>query len=391
MLEGLLDLSIMGYIGVTLMLTHITIASVTIFLHRYQAHKALTLHPAVSHFFRFWLWLTTAMVTREWVAVHRKHHAKCETEEDPHSPQVDGIWKVLLGGVGLYHAATRDAETLEHYSKGTPDDWLERGVYSRFPYLGVVIMGLLDLLLFGMAGLIIFAVQMVWIPLWAAGVINGLGHFWGYRNFETADASRNLSPIGILIGGEELHNNHHAYAQSARLSNRWWEFDIGWFYIKALALFGLARVRRITPKVHISPDKQVVDLETLRAVVRDRYHVLMLYGRTVIRPVLRAERRASRGAERTLLRRVRKPLIREGITLDATARVLLADALQQSQTVATVYRFKLQLKAVWNHTASDGAKRVERLKTWCNEAELSGIEALREFAGVLRGYTLQTA
>jgi stearoyl-CoA desaturase (delta-9 desaturase) len=391
MLEGLLQLSIAGYIGATLVLTHITIAGVTIFLHRHQAHNALTLHPAVSHFFRFWLWLTTAMVTREWVAVHRKHHAKCETADDPHSPQVDGIWKVLLGGVGLYHAETRNAETLEHYGKGTPDDWLERRVYSRFPYLGVVFMGLLDVLLFGVAGLIIFAVQMVWIPFWAAGVINGLGHFWGYRNFETTDASRNLSPIGILIGGEELHNNHHAYAQSARLSNRWWEFDIGWFYIKALALLGLARVRRIAPKVRISPDKQVVDLETLRAVVRDRYHVLMLYGRTVIRPVLRAERRASRGAERTLLRRVRKLLIREDITLDARARAILDDALQQSQALATVYRFKAQLKAVWSHTASDGAKRVERLKTWCTEAELSGIEALQDFAGVLRGYTLQTA
>lgn len=391
MLTGLLDLSVAAYIGVTLVLTHITIASVTIFLHRHQAHKALTLHPAVSHFFRFWLWLTTAMVTREWVAVHRKHHAKCETADDPHSPQVDGIWKVLLGGVGLYHAATRDAETLEHYGNGTPDDWLERHVYSRFPYLGILIMGLLDLLLFGVVGLIIFAVQMVWIPFWAAGVINGLGHFLGYRNFETADASRNLSPIGLLIGGEELHNNHHAYAQSARLSNKWWEFDIGWFYIRSLALLGLARVRRVAPKVRIAHDKQVVDLETLRAVVRDRYHVLKLYGRKVTLPVLRAERRASDGTGRTLLRRVRKLMTREDITLDARAREILDEALRQSQALATVYRFKAQLKAVWVHTAGDGAKRVERLKAWCTEAELSGIKALEEFADVLRGYTLHTA
>ncbi len=245
MLDGLLDLSFQGYIGATLLLTHITIASVTIFLHRHQAHNALTLHPSVSHFFRGWLWLTTGMVTREWVAVHRKHHAKCETVDDPHSPQVRGILQVLFGGVGLYRTAVRDQETLDHYGNGTPDDWLERHVYSRSPLTGILIMGAIDVLLFGVAGLIIFTVQMLWIPLWAAGVINGLGHFWGYRNFETTDASRNLSPVGILIGGEELHNNHHAYPQSARLSNKWWEFDIGWLYIRILAVLGLARVRRI--------------------------------------------------------------------------------------------------------------------------------------------------
>ncbi len=391
MIDGLLDLSLWGYVVATLVLTQITIASVTIFLHRHQAHKALTLHPAVSHFFRFWLWLTTAMVTREWVAVHRKHHAKCETLDDPHSPQMRGIWRVLFGGVGLYHAATRDAKTLEHYGSGTPDDWLERRVYSRFPFLGVTIMAAVDLLLFGLLGLLIFGLQMVWIPFWAAGVINGLGHFWGYRNFETSDASRNLSPLGILIGGEELHNNHHAYAQSARLSNKWWEFDIGWLYIRLLALLGLARVRRVAPKVRIARDKQAVDLETLRAVVRDRYHLLTLYGRQVIRPVLRAERRASNGAGRRLLRRVRKLMTREDIALDARARATLDAALGYSQRLATVYRFKAQLKAVWLHTAGDGAKRVERLKTWCAEAERSGIEALQDFADLVRGYTLQAA
>ena len=389
MLEGLLNLSPWGYIGVTLVLTHITIVSVTVFLHRYQAHNALTLHPLVSHFFRFWLWLTTGMVTREWVAVHRKHHAKCETSDDPHSPQVEGILRVLWGGVGLYRAAIRDADTLEHYGNGTPADWLERHVYSRYRYLGVVMMAALDLLLFGAVGLVIFAVQMVWIPFWAAGVINGLGHFWGYRNFETADASRNLFPVGILIGGEELHNNHHAYAQSARLSNRWWEFDIGWWYIRILALFGLARVRRVAPKVHIERGKQVVDLETLRAVLHTRYHILTLYGRKVIRPVVRTERRASHGASRTLLRRVRKLMIREDIALDGHARAALNEALQRSETLETVFRFKAQLKALWTHTTGDGAKRIERLKTWCADAERSGIKALEDFADVLRGYTLQ--
>jgi len=389
MLQGLLDLSFWGYIGATLLLTHITIASVTIFLHRYQAHNALTLHPVVSHFFRFWLWLTTGMVTREWVAVHRKHHAKCETTDDPHSPQVKGIRRVLFGGLGLYQTAARDAETLRHYGNGTPNDWLERRVYSRHPLLGILAMAALDVLLFGVAGLVIFAVQMIWIPFWAAGVINGLGHYVGYRNFETTDASRNLSPVGILIGGEELHNNHHAYAQSARLSNKWWEFDIGWLYIRTLALLGLAQVRRVAPRVRIARGKQVVDLETLRAVVRDRYHVLTLYGRKVIRPVVRAERRTSQGAGRALLRRVRKLMIREDITLDARARATLNEVLQNSQTLETVYRFKAQLKTLWTHTANDGACRVERLKSWCTEAESSGIKALQDFARTLRSYTLQ--
>jgi stearoyl-CoA desaturase (delta-9 desaturase) len=391
MLEGLLNFSLWGYIGVTLILTHITIAGVTIFLHRHQAHNALTLHPVASHFFRFWLWLTTGMVTREWVAVHRKHHAKCETIDDPHSPQIKGIWKVLLGGVGLYRSATRDAVLLEHFGKGTPDDWLERHVYGRFRYLGIMIMAAVDVLLFGTAGLIVFAVQMVWIPFWAAGVINGLGHFWGYRNFETIDASRNLSPMGILIGGEELHNNHHAYPQSARLSNKWWELDIGWLYIKTLALFGLARVRRVAPKVFVARDKQSVDIDTLRAVVRDRYHVLTLYCRKVIGPIVRAEHRSCRGAERRLLRRVRKLMTREDIELDARARVTLNEALAHSPALETAYRFKTDLKALWSHTANDGAKRLERLENWCAEAERSGIKVLQDFVDVLQGYTLESA
>jgi len=389
MLDGLLDLSFWGCIGVTLVLTHITIASVTIFLHRHQAHHSLSLHPAVSHLFRLWLWLTTGMVTREWVAVHRKHHAKCETADDPHSPRVKGINRVLWGGVGLYREAARDAGTISHFGKGTPDDWLERHVYSRYPLQGILVMAVLDVVLFGVAGLVMFAVQMLWIPFWAAGVINGLGHYWGYRNFETGDASRNLSPVGILIGGEELHNNHHAYAQSARLSNKWWEFDIGWLYIRTLALLGLARVRRVAPRVRILPDKRVVDLDTLRAVMRDRYHVLKLYGRKVIGPVICAERRGCDGAGRKLLSRARKLMTREDIALDAHACAIMNAALQHSQSLATVYRFRSQLRELWSHTASDGACRVERLKAWCAEAESSGIKVLYDFAAELRGYTLQ--
>jgi stearoyl-CoA desaturase (delta-9 desaturase) len=331
------------------------------------------------------------MVTREWVAVHRRHHAKCETADDPHSPQVSGILRVLFGGVGLYRSAARDPETLAHYGNGTPDDWLERRVYSRFPYLGLILMAIIDALLFGAAGAVIFVVQVLWIPLWAAGVINGLGHYLGYRNFETTDASRNLSPVGLLIGGEELHNNHHAYPQSARLSNKWWEFDIGWLYIRLLAWLGLARVRRLAPRVRIQRDRQVVDLETLRAVLRDRYHVLTRYGRTVIRPVLRTERRASDAGGRRLLRRVRKLMTREDIALDTRALAMLNEVLTRSQALATVYQFKTRLKTLWTHTAGDGTGRVERLRAWCNEAEATGIKALQDFAAELRGYTLQAA
>jgi stearoyl-CoA desaturase (delta-9 desaturase) len=330
------------------------------------------------------------MVTREWVAVHRKHHAHCETPDDPHSPQDQGIWRVLLGGAGLYRHAANNAQTLDHFGKGTPDDWLERHVYSRFPQLGIVLMAITDILLFGVAGLVIFAVQMLWIPLWAAGVINGLGHYLGYRNFETLDASRNLSPVGILIGGEELHNNHHAYPYSARLSNKWWEFDIGWLYIRLLALFRLAQVRRVAPRVRIIPGKRVVDLDTLRAIVRDRYHVLTLYGRKVIRPVLRAECRLARGAYLRLLRRVRKLMTREDIVFDPRSLATLDRALQGSPLLETVYRFRTRLKTLWTHTAGNNTLRLERLEQWCSDAERSGIQVLQDFAEVLRGYTLQT-
>jgi len=390
MIKGFIDLNLWGYITVTLVLTHITIASVTIFLHRYQAHNALTLHPAISHFFRFWLWLTTAIVTKEWVAVHRKHHTKCETPDDPHSPQIEGIAKVFFGGLVLYRKAAHDSNTLKRYGNGTPDDWLEHHVYSRLPNTGIMFMAAINVMLFGAAGLIIFAIQMIWIPLWAAGVINGLGHFWGYRNCETPDASRNIFPIGILIGGEELHKNHHAYSNSAKLSSKWWEFDIGWLYIRLLNLAGLAGIRRVAPKIFIERDKAVIDGDTLRAVIRDRYRILALYSCNVIRPIARAERRSSRGSDRKILRRVHSLMSREDIRKDIGACNALNEALQISQKLETVYHFKCQLRELWANTANDGAKRLERLKVWCAEAEISGIEALQDFSSIIRGYTLKT-
>ncbi|MGH8604299.1 MAG: DesA family fatty acid desaturase, partial [Gammaproteobacteria bacterium] len=281
-LNGLIDLPWWGYVVVVLVLTHITIASVTIFLHRAQAHRALELHPIISHFFRFWLWLTTGMVTKAWAAIHRKHHAKVESEEDPHSPQIVGLRKVLLEGTELYKQEAKNQETLEKYGHGTPDDWIERNVYSRYTVLGISLMFLINVVLFGPIGITMWAVQMLWIPFFAAGVVNGVGHYWGYRNFHIeGDASSNIAPWGILIGGEELHNNHHAYASSAKLSNRWFEFDIGWLYIRILRILGLAKIKKVAPKLKLNRAKTQCDAETLQAILTHRYAVMAKFARTV--------------------------------------------------------------------------------------------------------------
>jgi stearoyl-CoA desaturase (delta-9 desaturase) len=386
--DGLLTLSVWGYVGVALLLTHITIASVTIYLHRHQAHHALELSPVVSHFFRFWLWLTTGTVTREWVAIHRKHHAVCETEEDPHSPRFKGILTVLFRGFWLYRREAVRADTLARFGQGTPDDYLERELYSKHSLLGILLMALIDIALFGLPGLAIFVVQMVWIPFWAAGVINGLGHYFGYRNFETPDASTNLLPWGILIGGEELHNNHHAYMASARLSNKWWEFDIGWAYVRLLAMCRLATVRRLAPRAVSQLGKGLIDRETARAVVSQRFLILKRYGQMVIRPALRQARRDTDRMGRDLIRRARKFITREGLPRDQRSATVIDRALLQDETLATIYRFKQQLKEVWAGSSKDGSSRVERLRAWCAASEQSGIEALEEFAAYLRGYRL---
>jgi stearoyl-CoA desaturase (delta-9 desaturase) len=375
-----------------LLLTHITIVSVTIFLHRHQAHRALTLHPIASHFFRLWLWLTTGMVTREWVAVHRRHHAKCETDADPHSPQIWGIWRVLFGGVGLYRTASNDAETLEAFGRG-PTDWLERHVYGHYRFLGVLIMAAIDVAVFGLPGLAIFAVQMVWIPFWAAGVINGVGHYLGYRNFETQDASRNIIPFGVLIGGEEFHNNHHAYSYSAKFGNKWWELDIGWVYIRLLEMLGLASVKRVAPRTSFAEGKTGVDAETLRAIVANRFHVLKLFGRRVLAPVLHGHADDQLGFPRNQIARVRKLMIREDAPLpqDPKTRQWLENALQHNQTLRTVYHSMQQLKALCGQSARSDTDRLKRLQAWCAEAEASGIRVLRDFAQQLKAYTAQTA
>jgi len=378
----------------TLLLTHITIASVTIFLHRHQAHRALTLHPAVSHFFRFWLWMTTGMVTREWTAIHRKHHATCETGDDPHSPQVKGLREVLLRGAELYQTEAANAETLERYGKGTPDDFLERQLYSRFPYLGISLMLVIDLLVFGPIGLTVWAVQMIWIPLLAAGVINGIGHFFGYRNAEAPDASTNIVPWGILIGGEELHNNHHAWPGSARLSFQPWEFDIGWFYIRTLERLGLAKVKRVSPTpARVVNDNPMLDTEAVRAIINSRLQVLARYGRDVIKRVHREELRrvANNRNLRGMFKRVRPQLLRDEALLDTQGRSFIGQVLKQSQALSLAYEYRRRLQAIWSQAASQPEKALQALQEWCREAENSGNRYLEAFSRQLAGYRLRAS
>ena len=381
------ELAAWQLVGIALGLTHITIIAVTIFLHRSQTHRAVDLGFIPFHFFRFWLWLTTGMITREWVAIHRKHHAKCETVDDPHSPHFKGIQTVLWRGAWLYRCESLNQETLKLYGRGTPDDWLERKLYARLPWLGVACMLLIDLVLFGWAGLAIWLVQMLWIPFWAAGVINGLAHWWGYRNWQTEDASTNISPFGILIGGEELHNNHHAFAASARLSSQWYEFDLGWMYIRLLALMGMATVRNLAPRLTINPSKQVVDLDTVAAVLGNRIQVLSHFARQVTQPVLKAELGQTSQPSRKQ-HRLAQRLLNQSKPLDQTAKADLQQLLAGHQALATVYQFKQGLLDLWERTTHSQEARLEAVQEWITHAEKTRVVALAEFAQRLRGYSM---
>ncbi len=384
---GIYDLPWWGYVIVALALTHVTIASVTIFLHRHQAHRALEIHPIASHFFRFWLWLTTGMVTKEWAAIHRKHHAKCETADDPHSPQVYGINRVLWGGVFLYVKESFNKETMERYGHGTPDDYLERELYSKHAVWGLVLMGSLNVLLFGwVPGLLILAVQIVWIPFWAAGVINGIGHYFGYRSFDCEDASVNIVPWGILIGGEELHNNHHAFASSAKLSNKWYEFDIGWMYICILESLGLARVKKIAPVPRFTAAKAAADFDTVQAVITHRYDVMAKYAKS-LRHTVGTEIDGLRARAPHLDKRSLKQWLQaDASALDDPSKAGLDAALQDSKVLQTVYSMRQELVALWERSNASREQLVKELQDWCSRAEQSGIQALEEFSLRLRRY-----
>jgi len=392
--HGLMPLPWWGYVVVTLVLTHVTIAAVTIYLHRHSAHRALDLHPAVSHFFRFWLWLTTGMITKEWTAIHRKHHAKCETIDDPHSPQIRGLRKVFFEGTELYRDEAKNVETLNKYGKGTPDDWMERNVYSRFGWQGVGLMLAVNLVLFGPIGATMWAVQMAWIPVLAAGVVNGVGHFWGYRNFATGDASTNIVPWGILIGGEELHNNHHAFGSSAKLSAQWYEFDLGWGYIRILQALGLAQVKKLPPKLQIArTSKHVPDMATLEAVIAHRYVVARTYARSLKEACateLVALRERVGHAELShvpSMRRLKGWLSGgHGAALRDPERATLARAMDRSKALATIYAMRQELNALWERSTDSSEQLLARLQDWCRRAEDSGIAPLAQFSVQLKRY-----
>jgi stearoyl-CoA desaturase (Delta-9 desaturase) len=387
--DGLLQASGWQVLVVTLVFTHLTIAAVTIFLHRSQAHRSLDLHPIPSHFFRFWLWMSTGMVTKEWVAIHRKHHAKCETVDDPHSPVTRGIKTVLLTGSELYRAEAKVQETLDKYGHNTPDDWVERHFYTGRSRLGVTLMLIINVLLFGVIGVSIWAIQMVWIPITAAGIINGIGHFWGYRNFEAVDASTNVSPWGILIGGEELHNNHHTYPTSAKLSVKPYEFDIGWAYIRAMEMVGLAKVRKTPPQLKLGTVKAVADNQTLEALIANRYEVMATYARGLKSACVdELERLRAQGQQNTEgwsnLRLAQRWLHRDADKIPAEVLAQVARARDDSAALSKLVTMREELRQLWTRTNVSREQLVVDLQAWCHRAEESGIAALQEFAHTLR-------
>ncbi|MFC5509680.1 transposase [Massilia jejuensis] len=385
---GLVGLSGWEVVVYTLIVTHITIASVTIYLHRHQAHRALELHALPSHFFRFWLWLTTAQITKEWAAIHRKHHAKCDTEEDPHSPVTRGIKKVLLEGAELYKIESKNAETLAKYGHGTPDDWLERNVYSKHSLAGVIALLIINFTLFGVIGITIWAIQMMWIPITAAGIINGLGHWWGYRNYDCADAATNIFPFGILIGGEELHNNHHTHATSAKLSSKWYEIDMGWGYIRALEMLGLAKVKKVAPEPKFAKGKTVADHDTLQSVITNRYDVMAKYAKSVKSAFHEEFEHLKDQAEleKRFLKSSRKLLQREPGKLELSQKEQLIELFKHSKALETMHHMRVELGAIWERSHSTRDQLLQQLQDWCARAEASGIKSLQEFSLRLRSY-----
>jgi stearoyl-CoA desaturase (delta-9 desaturase) len=385
---GLIDLSAWEVVLYTLVVTHITIASVTIYLHRHQAHRALELHAIPSHFFRFWLWLTTGQVTKEWAAIHRKHHAKCDTEEDPHSPVTRGIKKVLLEGAELYRAESKNKETMAKYGHGTPDDWIERNLYTKYSWAGVVALLFINFTLFGVIGITIWAIQMLWIPITAAGIINGLGHYWGYRNYDCSDAATNIFPFGILIGGEELHNNHHTHATSAKLSSKWYEIDLGWGYIRALEMLGLAKVKKVAPEPKFAKGKTVADLDTLQSVITNRYDVMAKYAKSVKRAFHEELEHLKHKAEleKRFLKSSRKLLQREPAKLELSQKEQLIELFKHSKALETMHQMRVELGAIWERSHATRDQLLQQLQDWCARAEASGIKSLQEFSLRLRSY-----
>ena len=383
--HGLWNLAWWQIVLYALFTTHITIASVTIYLHRHQAHRAMDLHWLPEHFFRFWLWLGTGQVTKEWVSIHRKHHAKCETMEDPHSPQAHGIKKVFFEGAELYRAESKNMETMAKYSHGVPDDWIERNLYTRYSWQGVGLMLIINWALFGAAGTAVWALQMAWIPVTAAGIINGIGHYWGYRNFEAPDASTNISPWGIIIGGEELHNSHHTYPTSAKFSVKPYEFDIGWGYIRAMEILGLAKVKKVPPKMLMGAAKPVADEKTLEALITNRYEVMAGYAREMRAACAREiEAHKAKQGDLSVLTTAKRWLHRDDDKVPASAQAHLAQARAAHPVLDKMATMRDELRQMWSSTTLSREQLAMDLQAWCKRAEDSGIAALHDFSFKLR-------
>jgi len=374
-------------VAYTVVTTHLTIVAVTVYLHRCQSHRALDLHPAASHAFRFWLWIATGMATREWVAVHRKHHAYCEREGDPHSPQLFGIGKVLLQGTELYRAQASDAEVVRRYGQGTPDDWLERHVYGVLPWQGVGMLLVADVAMFGIVGLTVWGIQMLWIPVTAAGIVNGIGHYLGYRSFDGPTAAANFAPWGVVIGGEELHNNHHAFPTSAKLSVRWFEFDIGWAYIRVLVWAGLARVRHLAPRPPSGRSPEVaLSKTTVDRIIACRQHIMRAYGSMTVRAFRDELRQARIRTGMRLRRRAERLLWRDPEYMSAEQRSELSALLDRHGALAPVIAMRADLCQLWQGRHIDPREALARLAAWCERAERAGVPALQAFAERLRTY-----
>ncbi len=378
----------------TLIMTHITIMSVTIFLHRSQAHRGLDLHSSLMHFFRFWLWMTTGMVTKEWVAIHRKHHAKCEKREDPHSPVIFGIWKVLFRGTELYRQESLKKETLDRYGRGTPDDWIEKHIYTKHSLLGVLLMLGIDIFLFGILGFTVWAVQMSWIPFWAAGVVNGIGHYWGYRNYSSPDTSTNISPWGLIIGGEELHNNHHAYGTSAKFSSKWYEIDLGWIYILILKFFRLAKIKKVAPKLKlIDVGKDGIDLSTLHGVITHRYEVMANYAKVIqsaakieLQKLKTSKNKGKISCSWILMNKVIKNIHRSEEIMRPEFRAEINKAIAGNHPLTILLQMRRELRYIWERSGASSEQLVQDLQAWCYRAQESRIVGLEKFALRLRRY-----
>jgi stearoyl-CoA desaturase (Delta-9 desaturase) len=383
MFYGLLDLPWWGYIIYAVVFLHLTNISITLFLHRAMAHRALTLHPVVMHFCRLILWMSTGIETRQWTAIHRKHHARCETEEDPHSPQILGLGTVLMYGSELYRREGRNPETMERYGQGTPNDWIERNLYSKHSRWGIMTMFLINLVLLGIPGIMVWCVQMLWSPVAAAGVVNGIGHFWGYRNFECPDAARNILPIGIILCGEELHNNHHTFGTSAKFSVKPWEFDMGWLYIRVLSAFGLAKANRIPPRLVYEASKHTIDMDTVKALFTNRFQLMSNYAKEVIVPVFKQS-----AARANLSARIRQLMISEECLVDENGKKSLQTAFESCKEIKVVYEYKQRLQKIWTHTTATQKELLDAVQLWCKEAEATGIAALQNFAQRIRAYEM---